>query len=69
MAIRRPADPGEPAVWTMTVTVESVPADRHLEVAEHLERLLTSAEGMLSSAGLGRVREASVSGPAAAEPT
>ena len=49
----------------MTVTVEGVPADRHLEVADHLDHLLTSVDGMLRSAGLGRVREASVHGPTA----
>jgi hypothetical protein len=68
VATIQPANPGEPAVWTLTVTVESVPADRHLEVAEHLERLLSGAESVLLAAGLGRVREASVSGPAAVQP-
>jgi len=38
-----------------------------LEVAEHLDRLLAGAQAVLLAAGLGRVREASVSGPAAVD--
>ena len=61
----RPAHPGEPAVWTLTVTVESTPAERHLEPGEKLERLLEGADGFLRAAGLGRVRNTSVAGPTA----
>ena len=63
-----PAKPGEPATWTMTVTVRGTPPEKFLEPAEALDALLSQADSTLRAAGLGHVIATTIGGPERVQP-